>query len=115
LLINASKMCAKGRPKNYLAGEHIAHIFDLYHDWRAAEGEIAIIIKDEAARNDYNLSPSRHVSANGGEQPLPLEEALVLLAGAEEERADVDKELESAGRLGSRDGESKRWQRVQRD
>ncbi len=94
LLINASKMCAKGRPKNYLTDEHISHIFDLYHDWCAEEGESAIITQDQAARNDYNLSPSRYVSANGGEQALPLEEALVLLAEAEEERADVDKELD---------------------
>lgn len=41
------------------------------------------------------------MSANGGEQPLPLEEALVLLAEAEEERADVDKELDKVlGELG---------------
>jgi type I restriction enzyme M protein len=101
LLINASKMCAKGRPKNYLTDEHISHIFDLYHDWRAEEGESAIITQDEAARNDYNLSPSRYVSVNGGEQPLPLEEALVLLAEAEEERAEVDKELDKVlGKLG---------------
>jgi len=108
LLINASKMCAKGRPKNYLTDEHIPHIFDLYHDWRAAEGESAIITKDEAARNDYNLSPSRYVSANGGEQPLPLEEALVLLAEAEEERGEVDAQLDkvlsSLGFAGWRSG-----------
>jgi type I restriction enzyme M protein len=101
LLINASKMCAKGRPKNYLAGEHIAHIFELYHAWRAEEGESAIITKEEAARNDYNLSPSRYVAVNGGEEALPLDEALVLLAEAEEERADVDKELDKVlGELG---------------
>lgn len=94
LLINASQQFAKGRPKNYLTDEHIAHIFDLYHGWRAEEGVSAVIAKDEAARNDYNLSPSRYVSANGGEQPLPLEEALVLLAEAEEERGDVDKALD---------------------
>jgi len=101
LLINASKMCAKGRPKNYVTDEHIAHIFELYHDWRAAEGESTIITKDEAARNDYNLSPSRYVAVNGGEEALPLDEALVLLAEAEEERGDVDKELDKVlGDLG---------------
>lgn len=47
----------------------------------------------EAARNDYNLSPSRYVAQNGGEEVLPLEEALVRLQEAEEERAAVDREL----------------------
>jgi type I restriction enzyme M protein len=53
----------------------------------------AIITTQEAARNDYNLSPSRYVSSGDVEPPLPLEEALVLLAQAEEERAEADMEL----------------------
>jgi type I restriction enzyme M protein len=94
LLINASKLCAKGRPKNYLADEHIQQIYELYRDWRAEEGLSAVITNEEAARNDYNLSPSRYVASNDVEPPLPLEEALVLLAEAEEERAEADAELD---------------------
>ncbi len=47
----------------------------------------------EAARNDYNLSPSRYVSINGKKETLPLEEAMVLLREAEEERAEADRAL----------------------
>lgn len=94
LLINASKLCAKGRPKNYLADEHIQQIYELYRDWRAEEGLSAVITNEEAARNDYNLSPSRYVASNDVEPPLPLEEALVLLAEAEEERVEADAELD---------------------
>jgi len=94
LLINASKLCAKGRPKNYLTDEHIRQIYELYRDWRAEEGLSAIITNQEAARNDYNLSPSRYVASNDVEPPLPLEEALVLLAEAEEERAEADAQLD---------------------
>jgi len=53
----------------------------------------AIITNQEAARNDYNLSPTRYVASNDVEPPLPLEEALVLLAEAEEERREADAEL----------------------
>ena len=53
----------------------------------------AIITNAEAVRNDYNLSPSRYVATNDQEDVLPLEEALVLLAEAEEERAEADAEL----------------------
>lgn len=93
LLINASKLFAKGRPKNYLTDEHIETIARLYHEWQAEEGLSAIITNEEAARNDYNLSPSRYVAQNGAEETLPLEEAMVLLREAEEERAAADARL----------------------
>jgi type I restriction enzyme M protein len=101
LLVNASKLCAKGRPKNYLTDEHIEQIYALYRDWRAEEGLSVVIAAEEAARNDYNLSPSRYVASDDVEPPLPLEEALVLLAQAEEARAEADAELDAVlGGLG---------------
>ncbi|MEF3274018.1 MAG: type I restriction-modification system subunit M [Chloroflexus sp.] len=93
LLINAAKRFAKGRPKNYLSEDDIAAIADVYHAWRAEASFSAIITREEAARNDYNLSPSRYVAQNSGEETLPLEEALVLLREAEEERAIADARL----------------------
>ncbi len=93
LLINASKLFAKGRPKNYLTDEHVEKIATLYHEWKAEEGVSAIITNEEAARNDYNLSPSRHVASNDHEEVLPLEDAVVLLREAEEERAEADDRL----------------------
>ncbi len=96
LLINASKLFAKGRPKNYLADEHIETIAEIYQTWGAVGARHAvhaIITNEEAARNDYNLSPSRYVSTNGKEETLPLEEAMVLLQEAEEERAEAESAL----------------------
>jgi type I restriction enzyme M protein len=95
LLVNASKLFAKGRPKNYLADDHIQQIFETYHDWRAEQGVSVFITTEEAGRNDYNLSPSRYVASDEQEPVLPLEEALVLLAEAEEERRDADAELDA--------------------
>ena len=94
LLVNGSKLYAKGRPKNYLEEEHISLIAELYHDHRAEEGVSVVITTQEAARNDYNLSPSRYVATDDVEPPLPLEEALLLLSQAEEERTEADEELE---------------------
>ena len=93
LLVNAGKLFVKGRPKNEMTGAHIAQVAELYHAWRAADGLSAIVATPEAARNDYNLSPSRYVAQNGGESALPLEEAVVLLREAEEERALADAAL----------------------
>ncbi|MGD0168083.1 MAG: class I SAM-dependent DNA methyltransferase [Gaiellaceae bacterium] len=94
LLINASKLFSKGRPKNYLEEQHIERIAEVYHEWRAEQGLSSIISKDDAARNDYNLSPSRYVSTGAEAAVLPLDEAIVLLQEAEEERAEADRALD---------------------
>lgn len=93
LLINAAKLFAKGRPKNYLTDAHVERIASLYHAWRAEDGVSAIITTADAARNDYNLSPGRYVSSGEQDDVLPLEEAVVLLREAEEEREEADREL----------------------
>jgi len=64
------------------------------------EGRLqALITNEEAARNDYSLSPSRYVASNEKEEVLPLEEAVVLLREAEEERAEADRALREVLRI----------------
>jgi type I restriction enzyme M protein len=94
LLINASKLFVKGRPKNELTDQHVEQIARLYHDWRTEPGVSAIITAADAAKNDFNLSPSRYVAGADQQDVLPLEEAVVLLQEAEEERATADRELD---------------------
>lgn len=101
LLINASKLFTKGRPKNYMDDGHIKQVYSIYREWREEEGLSKVIPIEEAARNDYNLSPSRYVSTNGKEEYRPIEEILVELAEIEEERQAVDNELNDIlGKLG---------------
>jgi hypothetical protein len=91
---NANKLFSKGRPKNFLEDQHIDRIAGAYQAWKAEEGLAAVISKAEAVKNDYNLSPSRYVATGAKEEVLPLDEAVVLLAEAEEERAEADRELD---------------------
>jgi len=93
LLINASKLFKKGRPKNYLPDESIELISGIYLEWREEESISRIITKEEAVKNDYNLSPSRYVAQNGVDDTLPLEDAVVQLQEAEEERDKADESL----------------------
>jgi type I restriction enzyme M protein len=95
LLVNASQQFAKGRPKNFLASEHIDRVASAYRNWQQDQLSAAVTTA-EAARNDYSLSPSRYVALNGGEEVIPLEEALFELAEAEEERQDTDAALKLA-------------------
>jgi type I restriction enzyme M protein len=93
LLINASKLCSKGRPKNFIEQSHFEQITNIYHQWKTEESVSVIIKREEAVKNDYNLSPSRYVSTGAESQVLPLDEAVVLFHEAEEERTEADREL----------------------
>jgi type I restriction enzyme M protein len=95
LLINASKLFMKGRPKNFLPDESIKQIADSYLNWEEVEGISKIITNGEAAQNDYNLSPSRYVAQNGEDDTLDLEDAIVQLKEAEEEQNEADKKMKA--------------------
>ncbi len=91
LLINASEKYEKGRPKNVLIG--IDEIAEVYHNWKEVERFSKIITKEEAQKNDYNLSPSRYITIAEEEEIIPLDDAVVLVKEAEEERIRAEKEL----------------------
>jgi len=93
LLINASSLFEKGRPKNYLPDNSIEQIAGIYLDWQEEDGISKVVATDEVAKNDYNLSPSRYVAQDYGDDSLPLEDAVVLLQEAEEERRTADTKL----------------------
>jgi len=94
LLVNAFKQFAKGRPKNFLEDSHTEAVAEAYLKWDAIEGLSAIITKQDAVKNDYNLSPSRYVSTGEQAEVLPLDEAVVQLHEAEEELEVANRELE---------------------
>lgn len=93
LLINASHLFKKGTPKNYLPDDVIKQISEVYARWKQKDDLSRVIKKKEASKNDYNLSPSRYVAQDNGEEILPLEDAVVQYREAEEERAEADKKL----------------------
>jgi len=94
LLINASNLFEKGRPKNFLPDSSIRQISDIYLNWKEENGVSKIIPREEVVKNDYNLSPSRYVAQNGQDETLPLEDAVVQLQEAEEERKEADGKLQ---------------------
>ncbi|MEM3374142.1 MAG: N-6 DNA methylase [Candidatus Woesearchaeota archaeon] len=93
LLINASKLFEKGRPKNFIPEDYVKKISDIYLSFREEEGISKIVSKEEIAKNDYNLSPSRYVLLNNQENTLPLDEAVVLLREAKEEQQKAEEKL----------------------
>lgn len=93
LLINASKLFEKGRPKNFLPDSAIEKISEIYLNFKEEEGISKIVPKEEIVKNDYNLSPSRYVSTNGEDTTLPLDETIVLLKEAKEEEQRAEEKL----------------------
>jgi type I restriction enzyme M protein len=94
VVVNGSKQFSKGRPKNFLEDAHVAALADAYLRWRAVDGLSALITNADAAKNDFNLSPSRYVSVGEQAEVLPLDEAVVELREAEEEMGTANRELE---------------------
>ncbi len=101
ILVDASKEFQKGRPKNFLPDDSIMRIATAYIAGDETPNFLTTISIEDAVKNDYNLSPSRYVAVDGAEEILALEDAIVLLKEAEEERAAADQELNKAmSRLG---------------
>jgi type I restriction enzyme M protein len=93
LLINASKLFQKGRPKNFMSDESVEQIAGIYREWKITDNISTVVSSAEITKNDFNLSPSRYVTQNGKDETLPLEDAVVLLREAEEERREADEKL----------------------
>lgn len=93
ILINASKLFEKGKPKNFLTDESIETIASLYYEWKEKDDISRVITKEEVVKNDYNLSPSRYVLQNGEDDTLPLKDTVVLLRKAEKESEIADAKL----------------------
>ena len=52
-------------------------------------------MKEEVARNDYNISPSRYIHTAEGEEYRPIAEIVEELNALEEEARETDKALKS--------------------
>ena len=90
ILINASALFTKGRPKNFMTEKQVVQAADAYKGWKNQDQVAAVATKEEVTVADFNLSPSRYVAGAPANGVLPLEEAIVLLREAEEERAEAD-------------------------
>jgi len=93
ILINASLEFEKGRPKNFIPDDKIKKIAKVFHEWKNIDKFTKIITKEEAEKNDYNLSPSRYIGNGKEEEYRDVDEILVELAELEEERQKTDREL----------------------
>jgi type I restriction enzyme M protein len=93
VLVNASREFRKGTPKNYLTDEAVKKIADAFHNGSSVEGLCAVITNEDAAKNDFNLSPSRYLAAESGETYRELPQIAADLERLRKEEVAVDGEL----------------------
>jgi type I restriction enzyme M protein len=95
VLVNASQQFRKGSPKNYLPQEVIKKIADGFLRAKPEDGFVGIIDNEEAAKNDFNLSPSRYLT-NGKTATLrKLPDITKELADLEKEAERINQELKT--------------------
>jgi type I restriction enzyme M protein len=92
-LLNAATEFAKGDPKNYLPEDAITRIADTFKAWREVEKYGRIVLHEEIAKNDFNISPSRYIHTGAGEEYRPLAEIVEDLDVLEDEARATDKAL----------------------
>lgn len=73
VLVNGSREFKKGAPKNYLTDEGTRHLANAYLMGEPLEGLASTITIEEAAKNDYNLSPSRFVDGTSEDSGRSVE------------------------------------------
>jgi type I restriction enzyme M protein len=99
-LLNAATEFAKGDPKNYLPEEAITCIADTFKAWREVEKYSRIVTRDEIAKNDFNISPSRYIQTGEADKYRPIAEIVEELDALEAEAQETDKVLKAVlGRI----------------
>ena len=84
-LLNASREFAKGDPKNYLPDDAILRIADTFKSWREEDKFSRSVTREEIAKNDFNISPSRYIHTGQADEYRPIAEIVEELEALEEE------------------------------
>jgi type I restriction enzyme M protein len=92
-LLNAAAEYAKGDPKNYLPEDAITRVADTFKAWREIDKYSRIVTREEIAKNDFNISPSRYIHTGAGEEYRPIAEILDELDGLEIDAMETDSAL----------------------
>ena len=84
-LLNASRDFVKGDPKNYIPDNAIMRIAETFTSWKEVEKYSRIVSREEIAKNDFNISPSRYIHTGAADEYRPIPEIVEELEALEEE------------------------------
>lgn len=95
-LVNASQVVEKGDPKNFIPPEGIERIATAFNAWQGEEKFAKVVTREQVAKEDYNVSPSRYVHVADAETHRPIAEILEELEALDAEAAEANAALRSA-------------------
>ncbi len=93
VLLNASKHVRKGRPKNFIPEEDIQSLAAAYFEGAPIDGDVAVITRQQAEAEDYNLSPSRWVPQGDSQVHRPIKDIVTDLLKLDEQAIEIDASL----------------------
>jgi type I restriction enzyme M protein len=93
-VLNAGREFEKGDPKNYITDEGIARMTETFKAWREEDKFSRILSSDEIIKNDYNISPSRYIHIEEGEEYRPIAEIADELDVLEKEATELNKHIQ---------------------
>jgi type I restriction enzyme M protein len=94
-LLNASREFAKGDPKNYIPDDAVCRIADTFSVWQEVEKYSRVVSREEIAKNDFNISPSRYIHTGDADEYRPIAEIVEELEALESEAAETNAALKS--------------------
>ena len=94
-LLNASREFSKGDPKNYIPADAIVRIADTFTAWKEKEKYSRIVTREEIAKNDFNISPSRYIHTGEADEYRPIAEIVEELNALEDEAKATDAALKA--------------------
>ncbi|HEX4792351.1 MAG TPA: N-6 DNA methylase [Humisphaera sp.] len=94
-LVNASQVVEKGDPKNFIPAAGIERIATAFNAWQEEEKFARIVAREQLAKEDYNLSPSRYIHVADAETHRPIPEILEELEALDAEAAEANAALRS--------------------
>jgi type I restriction enzyme M protein len=92
-LINGSQVVEKGDPKNFIPAAGIERIATAFLAWQEEEKFARMVAREQVAKEDYNISPSRYIHVADAETHRPIAEILEELAVLDAEAAQANAAL----------------------
>lgn len=93
LLINASQLFGRAKPKNEITDIHVQQILECFSEWKTEAGFSRVITMNEILAVDSNLSPSRYINNKNDIENLSVQDAYIQWKEAKEEQQKIDAEL----------------------
>jgi type I restriction enzyme M protein len=94
-LVNASQVVEKGDPKNFIPPAGIGRIATTFNAWQEEEKFAKVVTREQVAKEDYNISPSRYIHVADAETHRPIAEILEELEALDAEAAEANAALRS--------------------